>query len=95
MRDIFEVLMVICFGVSWPISIYKSYTSKSTKGKSIIFLLFILLGYICGIAAKLISGNINYVLLFYIINLLMVFALAGDSTTTKYFAMLIQNLANL
>jgi len=74
MRDIFEVLMVICFGVSWPISIYKSYTSKSTKGKSIIFLLFILLGYICGIAAKLISGNINYVLLFYIINLLMVFA---------------------
>lgn len=69
MVGIFESLMLICFGVSWPISVWKSYTSRSTKGKSIIFTSAIILGYIAGICGKLVSGNANYVLALYMINL--------------------------
>ena len=70
----FEVLMLICFGCSWPINVYKSYKSRSTSGKSLTFLLIIVAGYVFGIAGKIMSGNINYVLVFYLLNLLVVSA---------------------
>ena len=55
MAELLEALMVISFGISWPINIIKSYTSQSTKGKSLLFVLFILFGYVCGILSKLLS----------------------------------------
>lgn len=64
--------MVVSFGISWPMNIIKSVRTRSAKGKSLPFLLFIFAGYICGIASKLISGNITYVFVFYVLNLLMV-----------------------
>lgn len=70
--QIFEVIMLICFGISWPISVYKSIKSKSTKGKSIIFLLAIIIGYISGIIGKIVNNNITYVLILYCINLFVV-----------------------
>ncbi len=73
MGQIFEAVMVISFGISWPSSILKSYTSRTAKGKSIIFLTFILIGYAFGISSKLVSGTVNYVLIFYCINFCMVF----------------------
>lgn len=73
MSQLLEAFMVICFGISWPISIMKSYTSQTAKGKSFVFLVFILIGYLCGIASKFLSNNISYVLIFYIINFVMVF----------------------
>ena len=72
MGQIFEAAMVICFGISWPLSIVKSLKSKTAKGKSLIFMLFIFVGYIFGISAKLVANNITYVFVFYVINLLMV-----------------------
>ena len=72
MVGIFESLMLICFGISWPISVWKSYTSRSTKGKSVIFTSAIILGYIAGISGKIAGGNINYVLALYILNLCFV-----------------------
>ena len=69
---IFEAIMVISFGISWPLSIYKSYKSRSTKGKSLLFMLFVLFGYACGIVSKLVGENVTYVLFFYVLNLLMV-----------------------
>ena len=72
MTSFFEFAMLLCFGLSWPISVYKSYTSKSTKGKSVFFISAIILGYICGIAGKIIGHNINFVLAIYIFNLVMV-----------------------
>ncbi len=72
MTQIFEFIMLICFGMSWPISVYKSITSKSTKGKSLVFILAIIVGYICGILGKVLSGQINYVLGLYIFNLIVV-----------------------
>lgn len=72
MGTVFESIMLICFGLSWPISVYKSIKSKSTKGKSVIFLFAILIGYISGIIGKIVSDNITYVLIFYIINFVVV-----------------------
>lgn len=71
-KSIFEVGMLLCFGVAWPVSIFKSWTSKRNKGKSLGFLLVVFLGYIFGILNNILNG-INYVLIFYSLNLLLVF----------------------
>ena len=69
---LFECGMLLCFGVSWPVSVYKSYRSRTAKGKSLVFLLAILVGYVCGIFGKIVTHNINYVLIMYGINFCMV-----------------------
>lgn len=74
MSELFEAGMIICFGISWPLSLYKSIVSRTTKGKSLLFELFIWLGYVCGVCGKFVTHNISYVLVFYIINLIMVSA---------------------
>ena len=71
--ELFEAFMVISFGVSWPVSIVKSYKSKTVGGKSILFLFFVFVGYLFGITSKLVSGKITYVLAFYVLNAIMVF----------------------
>lgn len=50
--DLLEALMILCFGLSWPISIKKSYTSRTAKGKSLFFEVFIWIGYVFGIIRK-------------------------------------------
>lgn len=64
--------MLICFGISWPISVYKSIRSRSTKGKSAIFMVAIIIGYISGIIGKIVNGQLSYVVAFYCLNLVMV-----------------------
>jgi len=68
---IFEAIMLICFGIAWPFSIYRSYTSRSTNGKSLIFLVIVIIGYIAGITNKILTG-IDYVIYLYILNTIMV-----------------------
>lgn len=51
--SLFEIIMLICFGAAWPLSIYKSYTSRSTEGKSVYFLFVILIGYLAGMLHKM------------------------------------------
>lgn len=70
--EIFEACMVVLFGISWPLNILKSIRSKTAKGKSFLFLLFIWTGYVFGVCSKLVSGNITYVFIFYVLNLVMV-----------------------
>lgn len=72
MAQIFEAIMIIAFGVSWPVNVYKSIRTKSTKGKSLLFLLLIEFGYVSGIIGKIISDNITWVFIFYILNFAMV-----------------------
>lgn len=74
MQEICELIMLICFGISWPISVRKSYKSRSTKGKSPLFILAIIVGYIAGIVGKFVGGQITYVLVFYCLNLSVVSA---------------------
>jgi hypothetical protein len=71
--SIFEVIMLICFGSAWPTSIYKSYTSRTAKGKSIAFLFIVLVGYVAGILHKLFY-NLDWVVTLYALNGLLVLA---------------------
>lgn len=79
MSELMEIIMVVSFGVSWPMNVIKSYKSRTAKGKSLGFLCLIFFGYIAGIISKLVNeaymaafGQKWYVLVFYILNLLMV-----------------------
>ncbi len=72
MPQILEVCMMIFFGAAWPLNILKSFKSRTTQGKSIRFMLLVWSAYAFGIASKIVSGNINYVIAFYILNILMV-----------------------
>lgn len=72
MGSILETVMLICFGFSWPLNVIKAYKAKTAKGTSLPFVLLIITGYIAGISAKLITGQINYVLVAYMLNLAIV-----------------------
>ncbi len=79
MSEILEIIMLLCFGASWPLNVIKSYKARTTKGKSLGFLILIIIGYIAGIISKLTNdaymqafGQKWYVLCFYVLNLLMV-----------------------
>ena len=68
---IFEALMLVCFGLSWPVNIYKSWTTRSTVGKSLGFLLIIEVGYICGMLNKVLV-HYDWVFFLYLLNFLLV-----------------------
>lgn len=79
MPETLEIIMILCFGASWPLNVIKSYKARTTKGKSLWFLLLIFFGYVAGIAAKFLNpvymAEINekwYVLFFYFLNITMV-----------------------
>ena len=57
MTDLLEALMILCFGLSWPISIRKSWISRTAKGKSLFFEFFIWIGYVFGIVRKVMLYN--------------------------------------
>ena len=61
MSCIFETVMLVCFGLSWPINVIKAYKARTAKATSLPFILLIFVGYIAGISAKVISGQMNYV----------------------------------
>lgn len=67
----FEALMLFCFGAAWPVSIYKSYVSRTSAGKSLFFLYIVLVGYMAGIAHKLMS-DFNAVFYLYLVNAALV-----------------------
>ena len=79
LHELLEIIMIVSFGASWPLNVMKSWKARTTKGKSLPFLLLILFGYVAGIASKLINvsymadfANKWYVLFFYVLNFVMV-----------------------
>ena len=42
---VLEAIMLILFGISWPFNLMKSIKTRSTKGKSLLFLVLIEVGY--------------------------------------------------
>ena len=70
--SIFEALMLICFGASWPFSVIKSYKTKSAKGKSCLFLVLVVFGYSFGVVHKIVY-NYDFVIFLYAYNGLMAF----------------------
>lgn len=75
-QELLEAAMVISFGLSWPLSIMKSYHARTAKGKSLPFLCLIFFGYICGVVWKMLvfheTGVIKWPTYFYFLNLIMV-----------------------
>jgi len=79
MSEFLEVLMIVSFGISWPMNVIKSYKARTTQGKSLAFLYLIFFGYISGIVSKLVNVSYMdsiakkwYVLFFYVLNFVMV-----------------------
>lgn len=65
--SVFEAGMMVCFGISWPVAALKTYKCKCVHGKSIHFSMLILLGYVCGIAHKVLD-DMDWVFWLYIMN---------------------------
>lgn len=74
MAEALEAIMLICFGLSWPMNAYKNFKARTAAGTSWQFILLITLGYFAGIAAKFVSGTINWVLAVYFINVVCIAA---------------------
>ena len=76
---ILEATMLVLFGISWPFNLLKSIRSKSTKGKSLLFLVLIDIGYLAGITSKFFNASFVWktdwwVFAIYVINFLFVSA---------------------
>ncbi len=79
MSELFEIVMLLCFGASWPLNVVKSFRARTTKGKSLGFLILVETGYIAGIISKFSNAAYMaqisakwYVLFFYFLNFTMV-----------------------
>lgn len=64
---IFEMMMLFCFGCSWPFAIAKTIRTKTVEGKSIVFIIMVVIGYLAGIISKL-TGEMTPVIWLYVIN---------------------------
>lgn len=69
--SILEAGMMVCFGASWPFQVAKTYKTKNVKGKSILFLWLIELGYVMGMLHK-IFYNYDHVIFLYLLNFILV-----------------------
>jgi uncharacterized membrane protein len=71
--SLFEIIMLVCFGASWPFSIYRTWRSKTSAGKSLVFLILVLIGYVSGVLHKALYSY-DPVIYLYLLNGLMVAA---------------------
>ncbi len=69
--SIFEVLMLVCFACSWPISIIKALRTKVVIGKSPVFMILLIFGYAMGIVHKVLY-HYDIVTYLYLLNMLLV-----------------------
>lgn len=83
--SVMEMMMVLLFGISWPLNIIKAWKSRTAQGTSVLFYFFIWIGYVFALTGKfaLIHNNASqpwyetvhwYVMFFYVLNILMVTA---------------------
>ncbi len=66
-----EVIMLLCFGLSWPISIAKALRTRVVAGKSPLFMMVLICGYGAGIGHKWFY-NFDWVIALYVLNMVMV-----------------------
>lgn len=69
--SIFEAIMLICFGISWPICIAKTLRTKQVAGKSPGFMAVVCIGYISGVIHKLLYSP-DLITILYAANMIMV-----------------------
>jgi len=76
--EVFEAVMLVCFGVSWPVSIAKTLRVRRVEGKSPLFLVLVCVGYLAGVVAKVLYAAahgqaVPLVTGLYVLNGVMVF----------------------
>ena len=71
--SIYELFFFIFVALAWPISIKRMLQRKSTKGKSLLFSLIVLLGYAFGIIHKFLY-SLDFVIYVYFLDFLLVAA---------------------
>lgn len=64
--------MLLCFAAAWPFNIMKAYNSRTAAGTSLWFMLVIEIGYVLGILNKIVRDDINYVVYFYVLDIVLV-----------------------
>ncbi len=89
LAEILEIAMLVCFGCSWPISVYKSIKIRTSVGKSAVFNILLIVGYVPGIVSKFLKmepfmianaadglkkGIFIFALIMYFVNLAMITA---------------------
>jgi len=77
LTELMEALMVICFGISWPLNIVKAWKARTAKGTSLLFYFFIWIGYIFALIGKTVGiiyleRPFTYPIIFYVLNVIMV-----------------------
>ncbi len=72
MAELLEFGMLFAFGFSWPFAIARTYRSKSVDGKSPMFMLIVILGYMCGIASHLMEGTKLWLVAVYLADIALV-----------------------
>lgn len=77
LTELMEALMVICFGISWPLNITKAWKARTAKGTSLLFYFFIWVGYVFALVGKFVGiaylgREFTYPIIFYILNIIMV-----------------------
>ena len=74
--QVFESIMIVCFGISWPAGIVKTLRTRSVTGISELFLWFVFIGYVAGVLFKVfeapLRGGVSPVIVRYILNTVMV-----------------------
>lgn len=70
--SLLEFAMLFAFGFSWPFAILKTYRAKRVDGKSPIFMIIVIIGYLCGILAHVVDGTKLWLCFIYVIDILLV-----------------------
>ena len=72
LSQILEFAMLFAFGFSWPFAIHRTYKAKRVDGKSPAFMVIVLVGYACGIAAHLVEGTKLWLCWVYLVDMALV-----------------------
>lgn len=76
--QICEFFMLFAFGFSWPFAIARTYkagrSGAGVAGKSPMFMIIVLLGYVGGICARLLDANTgnDWLAIVYLVNMALV-----------------------
>ena len=74
MIELLETVMLLCFGLSWPVSLVRALRQGSRGSAGVPFMCLILMGYFAGTLAKLMTSGLCFVFYVYLFNIIMVSA---------------------
>ena len=72
LAEILEFGMLFAFGFSWPFAIARTYRAKRVDGKSPMFMIIVIIGYLFGIAAHLVEGSKLWLCWVYLLDMALV-----------------------